>query len=67
MIRNEEVFTQPFSIPDIINSLFLWKETFSRTEHSAIEESLDKSISELLPVNDLLIEQSGVEIKEGGQ
>jgi len=61
---NPEIFVNPVSIPDIINSLFFWKDVYSNKQ--LFSEALDKSIAALLPLNDLLIEQSErIEIKEG--
>ena len=59
-------FINPVSIPDIINSLFFWKEAYSNKE--PFSEALDDSIAALLPLNDLLIELSErIEIIEGRQ
>jgi len=61
----DNVFINPVSIPDIINSLFFWKEVYSN-RNERLTEALDNSIAALLPINDLLIEQSEIiEIKEG--
>lgn len=58
-------FISPVSIPDIINSLFFWKEVYENRNERLIE-ALNNSISALLPINDLLIEQSEIiEINEG--
>jgi hypothetical protein len=58
-------FINPVSIPDIINSLFFWKEVYSN-RNERLNEALDNSIAALLPINDLLIEQSErIEINEG--
>lgn len=63
---NPEIFVHPVSIPDIINSLFFWKETYSKMKYKIIEDALDKSIGILLPLNDLLIEQSEMlEVSKG--
>ncbi len=60
----DDVFINPVSIPDIINSLFFWKEVYSNKE--LFYDALDDSIAALLPLNDLLIELSErIEIKEG--
>ena len=59
-----DVFINPVSIPDILNSLFFWKEVYSNKE--LFSEALDDSIAALLPLNDLLIEISErIEIREG--
>ncbi len=61
---NSEVFHHPVSIPDIIKSLFFWKEVYTNKE--LFSEALDDSIAALLPINDLLIDLSErIEIKEG--
>ena len=46
------------TISDILNSLFYWKDIYSvdNKRQLIIRDSLDKAISELLPLNDLLIE-----------
>ena len=46
------------TISDILSSLFYWKDIYSLDikKHLIIKESLDKAISDLLPLNDLLIE-----------
>lgn len=59
-----EIFVNPVSIPDIINSLFFWKDVYSNKQ--LFSDAFDESIAALLPLNDLLIEQSErIEIKEG--
>jgi len=61
----DDVFINPVSIPDIINSLFFWKEIYSN-RNERLTKALDNSIAALLPINDLMIEQSErIEIKEG--
>ncbi len=58
-------FITPVSIPDIINSLFFWKDIYSN-RNERLNEALDKSIAALLPINEMLIEQSEIiEINEG--
>jgi hypothetical protein len=58
-------YINPVSIPDIINSLFFWKEIYSE-RNERLTNALDNSIAALLPVNDLLIDQSErIGIKEG--
>jgi len=46
------------TINDILNSLFYWKDIFSfdYKKQLIIRDTLDKAISDLLPLNDLLIE-----------
>jgi len=46
------------TISDILNSLFYWKDIYSvdNKRQFIIRDSLDKAISDLLPLNDLLIE-----------
>ena len=46
------------TISDILNSLFYWKDIYSvdNKRQLIIRDTLDKAISELLPLNDLLIE-----------
>ena len=46
------------TISDILSSLFYWKDIYSvdNKRQLIIRDSLDKAISELLPLNDLLIE-----------
>lgn len=57
-------FINPVSIPDIINSLFFWRDIYSNK--NPFSDSIEESIAALLPLNDLLIEQSErIEIKEG--
>ena len=60
-----EEYLNPVSIPDIINSLFFWKEVYSE-RNDRLSDALDNSIAALLPINDLLIQQlEGIEINEG--
>ena len=62
---NPEIFIYPVSIPDIINSLFFWKDIYSN-RNERLNEALDKSIAALLPINEMLIEQYEIiEINEG--
>ena len=64
-MKMDDVFINPVSIPDIINSLFFWKEIYSN-RNERLTKALDNSIAALLPINDLMIEQSErIEIKEG--
>ena len=61
----DDVFINPVSIPDIISSLFFWKDIYSN-RNERLNEALDKSIAALLPINEMLIEQSEIiEINEG--
>ncbi len=63
-MKMNDVFINPVSIPDILNSLFFWKEAYSNKK--LFSEALDSSIAALLPLNDLLIEISErIEINEG--
>lgn len=46
----------PIAIPEIIESLFLWKKIYS--PYKELDEAFKKSIETLLPINELLIENS---------
>ena len=60
----DDVFINPVSIPDIINSLFFWKAVYA--DKNPFADALDESIAALLPLNDLLIEVTEqIDIKEG--
>ena len=60
----DEVFINPVSIPDILNSLFFWKDVYA--DKCPFSDALDKSIAALLPLNDLMIEVTEqIDIKEG--
>jgi len=50
---NPKIFVNPVSIPDIINSLFFWKDVYA--DKNPFSDALDESIAALLPLNDLLI------------
>ncbi|OGU41038.1 MAG: hypothetical protein A2315_10890 [Ignavibacteria bacterium RIFOXYB2_FULL_35_12] len=57
------------TISDILNSLFYWKDVYSLDlkKQLIIKESLDKAISDLLPINDLLIEPESFDIDENNR
>ena len=60
----DDVFINPVSIPDIINSLFFWKEVYA--DKNPFSDALEESIAALLPLNDLLIEVTEqIDIREG--
>lgn len=54
------------TISDILKSLFFWKDIYSLDikKQLIIKESLDKAISDLLPINDLLIEPESFHLNE---
>ena len=57
------------TISDILKSLFFWKDIYSLDikKQLIIKESLDKAISDLLPVNDLLIEPESFDTSENNK
>lgn len=57
------------TISDVLKSLFFWRDIYSIDikKQLIIKESLDKAISDLLPINDLLNEPESFDFDENNR